>query len=287
MKRKLSRRQFIKWGFGATAAAAIAGGSYAIWGERFNYETKKVELPCKRLPSSLDGLRVAHISDTHLGFFYNLDQLKPVVEKLNALEPDLICFTGDLFDHIVENAKECSALLRTLQAPLGKWACLGNHDYEAKVRAVKSVLTEGGFRVLQNEHERIRAGAGGDFLTIAGLDDSLVGRPNMKATLHNMDSQAFTILLSHESGVADQALEYPIDLVLSGHSHGGQVRIPLVGAVFVPQMGDTYIMGHYMLQRDQSPPLHVYVNRGIGTTHLPIRFLCRPEITLITLRSTL
>ncbi|WP_442601371.1 metallophosphoesterase [Paenibacillus sp. KN14-4R] len=283
MNRKISRRKFLKWGLASAVTAAIGGSSYTIWGERFWYETVPIELQLKRLPLVFDGIRIAHISDLHLGFFYNLNQLNHVVDKLNALGADLICFTGDLFDSRVEHEKETSHLLSQLQAPLGKWACLGNHDYQAKVKSVKPVLINGGFRVLQNENERITMR--GSSFTLAGLDDSLVGRPNLKATIKGIQPNECTILLSHESSVADQAVHYPIDLMLSGHSHGGQVRLPLIGAVFTPEMGDKYVMGHYMLDRIPSSPLHVYTNRGIGTTHLPIRFLCRPEITLLTLRA--
>ncbi|WP_019122860.1 metallophosphoesterase [Brevibacillus massiliensis] len=276
---KVTRRRFLKTlknGVIAMAGACL----YSVCIERFWIAIREQVIAFERLPADLDGLRIVHFSDVHAGHYFSPQHLLKVVGQVNGLQPDLICFTGDLFDSRVEDAKEIVSALSKLRSRLGKWAVLGNHDYRSGSEKVAKVLSQAGFQLLQNQH-----GAAGSLekaLYIAGVDDVLYGKPDLQQALRGIPEGKFTILLAHEPDFADYAGGFPVDLQLSGHSHGGQVRLPFIGPILTPEYGQKYPDG---LQKVDSASLLVYTNRGIGTTILPIRFFCRPEITLLTLRS--
>jgi predicted MPP superfamily phosphohydrolase len=281
-KKPISRRSFLKKSMLA-AAGLIASGTliagYSSFIEPKWVEMKRIRLYFERLPRSFRGIRIVHFSDIHLGHHFNLHNLKGIAHQIQLEKPDLLCFTGDLFDFaFTENLQQTSRILAELQAPLGKWAVLGNHDYYSRVETTVSLLSDGGFTVLMNEHKKISLGE--ESLQIAGVDDMLKGRPDLVHALQHTDPAVFTLLLSHSANYADIAAAHPIDLQLSGHSHGGQVRLPFIGALVTPPLGDKYIMGHYQHERSN---LQIYTNRGIGTTIHPVRLFCRPEITIITL----
>ncbi|MFC0333323.1 metallophosphoesterase [Paenibacillus sepulcri] len=282
-ERYITRRTFLKKSgllFGALLAAPIAGFSYTRYMEPRLIRIVNKKLAFRNLPRSYEGLRIVHFSDVHLDFHYGLDRMEGLVAKLRELQPDLLCFTGDLYDNSVGSSKEgCSRLLGQLKAPLGKWAVLGNHDYTAGAEAVTSILEDGGFRVMNNSWEPI--GHEGQPLRIAGIDDVLRGSHDFDAALPPNGKEPFTILLAHEPDMADEALNYNVDLQLSGHSHGGQVRLPHFGAIFTPELARKYPDGLYVLGDEKK--LTLYTNRGIGVSTYPVRFWCRPEITVLTL----
>lgn len=167
-----------------------------------------------------------------------------------------------------------------LRAPFGQFAVLGNHDAFGTRKVVTKGLTQSGFHVLHNEHIVLTQGT--DKLYIAGIDDPWVGKADIAQALLHIPEEACTILLAHEPDFADDFCKLPIDLQLSGHSHGGQVRLPFVGALYTPPHGSKYSSGLYQLPNSQ---LQVYTTRGIGVTRMPVRFNCRPELTVITLHS--
>ncbi|MBP1995273.1 metallophosphoesterase [Paenibacillus eucommiae] len=288
MKQKnlTTRRSFLQKSIYAAAGLLIAGGltgGYSTLIEPRWYETTYTRLVFDRLPAAFRGVRIVHFSDVHLGYHFDNSNLRTLIDRIMKEKPDLICFTGDLFDQEVgENPSKVSELLAQLKAPLGKWACLGNHDYYSGYQETISVLQAGGFTTLLNEHQYISKGD--QAIQIVGVDDMSVGRPDIKRAMKDTDPDAFSLLLSHSSNYADAAAPYSLDLQLSGHSHGGQIRLPLIGALVLPPHGNKYAMGHY--QADNSK-LQIYTTRGIGTTIFPLRFLCRPEITVLTLNSSL
>lgn len=140
-------------------------------------------------------------------------------------------------------------------------------------------MDQGGFQLLQNEHILIRNGSAS--FALAGLDDVMLGKPDIEKALNRIPEDLFTLLMVHEPDVADDYQRYPIDLQLSGHSHGGQVQLPFYGYMVTPPYAEKYVEGHYRLEQG----LDLYVSRGIGTTRLPYRFLCQPEISLFLLKS--
>ncbi|NQX66788.1 metallophosphoesterase [Paenibacillus alba] len=282
--KRLSRRTFLKNGlFTLKALAALAGvgGLYSIFGERFWIQVKRVPLAYRRFPSSFAGMRIVQFSDTHIGKYYSLKRLEEVVELVQKQKPDLICFTGDLFDSkFGEVSDDVIPILARLQAQLGKFAVLGNHDMRLNAKRVVDVLERSGFTVLINGSRSIVRGH--ERMQVVGIDEMFHGQPDLPLALKGVGKDDFVLLLAHEPDFADTALAFPVDLQLSGHSHGGQIRIPFYGSIFIPDLAQKYPMGLYSFAGSE---FHVYTNRGIGTTLFPIRFNCRPEMTVFDLEA--
>jgi uncharacterized protein len=279
---RITRRDFLKRAMTTIGAACIALPSYSFFLERYWVETTHLTLTLPQLPPSFSGLRVVQLSDIHLGFYYNINHLEGIIRRVNQLEPDLICFTGDLVDDAIDGLEQSVPLLRKLHAPLGKVAIFGNHDFRSgHPNMVRSTLIKSGFTFLRNSH--ITLNKYGDPFHIAGLDDLFGGHPDMDRTLSPIPKSEFTMLLAHEPDMADYIGNYNVNFMLSGHSHGGQIRLPFYGAVYRPDGAKHYVRG---LKTIPEKGLTLYVNRGIGTTFLPIRFNCRPEITLFTLNAS-
>jgi predicted MPP superfamily phosphohydrolase len=281
-RRATSRRDFLKtsakWGLGLLGLAA-AGGSYATVLEPRWLEVVRSRIELPDLPPAFRGARVAHFSDVHFDFYFGADRLRGLVRKIQDEEPDMILFTGDLVDSSMGNAgNQVSEILGKLQAPLGQYAVLGNHDYFDNARDVAEALANGGFRVLRNESELVHRG--GQTIRIAGVEDYSRGKPNLSNALKAAQDEECVLLLAHIPDFAAQALAFPVSLQLSGHSHGGQVRLPFAGPVVRVPGAKLYPDG---LCRPGGGKLQLYTNRGIGVTGLPIRFLCRPELTIHTL----
>ncbi|MEK8130797.1 metallophosphoesterase [Paenibacillus filicis] len=282
--KKTSRRSFLSkaaltlLGIVALPPAAVA---YARYAEPKWLDIERVTLRTPRLPQAMDGLKVVQFSDTHLGFHYDAASLTQLADIINKLEPDILCFTGDLVDYAVgsEGSAYAEALGR-MQAGLGKFAVLGNHDYfKGGDVVVAKTLAAGGFRVLRNQAARVQKGNGS--MWVAGVEDMWYGKPDIARSLNAVNPDDYVLLLSHSPDYADTVVDFPVDVQLSGHSHGGQVRIPFYGHVVVPKFAEKYVIGHYNLgERD----FQLYVNRGIGVSQQPIRFNCRPELTCFTLK---
>lgn len=281
----MDRRTFLKRGMGSLITLfGLSGGGYFYAKEleprmiKFQHEL----IQSKKIPPSFDNFKIAQFSDTHIGFHYTVDQLSELIEKINANHPDVIVFTGDL----VDNPNEFDAYtsiqekLKRLDAPYGKFWIYGNHDHGGYgTEIIKKVMKESDFHLLQNSHTVIEKEA--DRFILAGIDDVMLGKPDLTVALNQVNHELFTILLAHEPDYADIASKYPIDVQLSGHSHGGQVRLPWIGDLYTPDYAEKYVKGKYMLNKDT---FTLYVNSGIGTTRLPYRFLCKPEIHIFTLK---
>lgn len=277
----IDRRRFIKRGvMWLAGAAGLAAGSagYSFLFERQWLEIRSQTVSLPSLPNGFKGMKLVQFSDVHLGHYYEPEDLQEAAELIQKQRPDLICFTGDLVDEDHETVVKAVPVLRKLEAPLGKFAVLGNHDYRAGADQVAQALEKAGFQVLLNRHVRLERN--GASLYIAGVDDALYGEADLSKTLQGIPEKACTILLAHEPDVAVKAAHHPVALQLSGHSHGGQVRLPLVGHVLTPPLARKYVNGLYTAEGSE---LQVFVNRGLGTTILPVRFLCRPELTVLTL----
>lgn len=277
----MTRRAFLKRCGAAFLGAGMLTGGYAWLWEPRQLDVTRLTLRCPRLPEAFDGVRIAHFSDLHVGYHSRVRDMARLKEAVQAEVPDMICFTGDAVDSGTDALADYIPLLASMDAGLGKYAILGNHDYLVHPDRVADMLVMAGFRVLRNENVLIKHQ--GARLAVVGLDDQLMGSPDPVQGLNGVPEGLFTLLMMHEPDFADTAALYPFDLQISGHSHGGQVRLPWVGALLTPPGSRRYIMGRYAIG-DRSMPL--YVNRGIGETHLPIRFLCKPELTVLTLRTS-
>ncbi|WP_167747021.1 metallophosphoesterase [Cohnella luojiensis] len=234
-------------------------------------------------------MTIVQFSDIHLGPHFSLSQLDQLASTLNSLNPDIVVFTGDLFDarrkSNFTNYDPTPALSR-IQAPLGKYAIYGNHDFghTRMNRCTGTFLQKAGFAVLLNESKRIMLPSG-EYITVAGLDDFNCGSPDMASAFAKLSDDGFNLLLAHEPDIADRLPRYPIDLQLSGHSHGGQVSLPIVGALIKSSLGRKYIGGLYRVHKKlrAERPYLLYTNRGIGTTRIKVRFGSKPEVSVFTL----
>lgn len=273
---KIAFNGLLAW---ALSLAGLTGGwIYGCTVERKWLAIRQVHLPLARLPRQFSGFRLVLVSDTHLGLYFGPPELARVVEAVNRLVPDAICFAGDLLDTRSSPGVlgQAVPLLTELKAPAGKYAVLGNHDYRRDARQVIRELSRGGFRVLINEHAVLEKSQAR--LYLIGLDDILEGRPNLTTATEGIPAGACRILLVHEPDYANETKKYDLDLQLSGHSHGGQVRLPIIGPLAGSKLGKKYPTGLYRVGN-----LFLYTNRGLGTTVLPVRFFCRPEITMLIL----
>ena len=244
------------------------------------------EIEASTIPKEFNNKKILQFSDVHLGPEFTLKQLEHLVEKMNELHPDIVVFTGDLIDKFGSYSaerEEAKVILQKIYAPLGKYAVFGNHDRGGGGSLFyKKYMEEAGFSVLVNEVQKIKV-ENGKYIIISGLDDFLLGKPQIDSTLKNLKQNDFNMLLVHEPDVVTKINRYPVDLQLSGHSHGGQVQIPFVGPLITTKLAEHYVEGMYEVE-GKSKPLYLYVNRGIGTTRMPVRFWSVPELSVFVLK---
>ena len=278
----ITRRKFI--GLAASAGAlAIAADSTLIEPNRPRIVRQEIHL--RRWPERLDGFTIALLSDFHYDPYCSVHPLKAAIGMVNGLRPDLIALTGDFVSSPLVGsnperasaAEPCAQLLRQMQAPHGLWAIMGNHDFFTDPDRVTRVLRAHGIHVLDNQSIPIEPGGGRFWL--GGVGDVLGNAANLDATLQPVPDDEATILMVHEPDYADHVARHPVDLQLSGHSHGGQIRFPFLRPLYLPDLGQKYISGLYKVG-----PLTLYTSAGLGTVIVPIRWNCPPEITLLTLR---
>ena len=247
----------------------------------------QVGLKLKRLPPAFDGIRIAQLSDIHFNSFMTVSHFDRVIELANAQKPDLVILTGDFVTspHEVgdrrasaEQTWPCADALRRLAPRLGCFAVLGNHDYDTDADVVSEALNTGAqIQVLRNRAVALeREGAR---LWLAGIDNVTANRARPDDALRGVPSQECTLVAVHEPDFADEMRKFPVDFQMSGHSHGGQIRFPVVGALYLPRWARKYPMGHYRFGDFQ-----LYTNRGIGVIGVPMRLMCPPEITVFTLK---
>ena len=278
----ITRRKFI------ALAAAAGAGALAIDSTLFEPNRPRIvrqEIALRRWPEHLEGFTIALLSDFHYDPYCSVHPLKAAIGMVNGLRPDLIALTGDFVSApwLSANAKAaaaaepCAELLRQMRAPHGLWAALGNHDFFTDPVRVTGALRAAGIQVLINQSIAIEANGGRFWL--GGVNDLMGGRADLNATLQAVSSGEATILMAHEPDYADFVVRHPVDLQISGHTHGGQVRLPLVGPLYLPDLGKKYISGLYRVG-----PLNLYTNAGLGTVRIPVRWNCPPEITLLTIR---
>lgn len=281
----ITRRDFLKNIVKSVVGIFGASGLsyyYARYIEPEMLTIKQYPLLHSKIPDSFENFTILQFSDTHLGFHYDMQSFERLVDTIHEENPDVIVFTGDLVDapQTYTFTPRLTQLLQELKAPFGKYWIYGNHDHGGYgTEKIKQVMTKGGFQLLQNQHDSIQKD--GQEIVIAGLDDLMLGSPNIERTLRLVDPNTFTLLLVHEPDSADRYQSYPVDVQLSGHSHGGQIQLPGFGYLVTPPMAEKYVEGHYILDS-----LDLFVSRGIGTTRLPYRFLCRPEVSVFHLKPT-
>jgi predicted MPP superfamily phosphohydrolase len=277
----ITRRKFI--GLAASAGVAALAADTVLF-EPNRLRVVRRDMALRRWPTRLEGFTIALLSDFHYDSLFSVHPIRSCIGMANALRPDLIVLTGDFVSSPLAgdpkvgaaSAEPCAQLLRDLRAPHGLWAVLGNHDAYTDPARVTSALRVAGIPVLMNrsipiEHDGAR-------FWLAGVADVLEQRSDLTGALHNLPPDEAVILLAHEPDYADHVARYPVDLQLSGHSHGGQVRVPFMRPLYLPDLARKYILGQYQIRG-----LTLYVNAGIGTVNVAVRMNCPPEITLLTM----
>jgi predicted MPP superfamily phosphohydrolase len=283
-KTNVTRRGFL------LGSGAVAAGMAFYSGEIARHEISVVTRPIaiNNLPAAFQNFRIIQISDIHYEEYAEPSFVARVIGQVNALAPDLVVLTGDyvsfgpLGRSFALGAMERCAEQLSHVACARRYAVMGNHDSVLGAPTIRPILAAVGIPLLVNEHVPIERG--GERLWLSGIHDPVTHVPNLETAIPERPDGP-VLLMSHGPDYADEVLVHPrgrlVDLMISGHTHGGQVRIPFVPPVHLPEGGRKYIEGLFRFGRMQ-----LYVNRGIGTTGLPLRLNCPPEITLMTLQSS-
>ena len=287
-----ARRDFLRKGAGLAAAAPFVISGYGGFIERRRFEIEDFTVSISGLTSSLSQLRIVQLSDIHLGPFLTAEELAGYVDAVNRLRPDLVAITGDFVTSRHDEVSPCVEELSKLKARYGTFACLGNHDIYAGVSGeLTRELRETGISMLRNEAVSVQVG--NTNLGILGIDDLGRGRPNFQRAAAAAENNAaeVNILLSHRPEIFPKAAQAGIDLVLSGHYHGGQVKLtPNPDGPSIARLMTVFPEGLFTLpyRSGNNPPAKkqstLFVSRGIGITALPIRINCPPQIAQLTLR---
>lgn len=238
-------------------------------------ESVVVEL--ERLPKKLENFRIVHLSDIHHSPFTGLEHIRRAISIANDLKPDMFVLTGDYVSHEAEYIRPAAEVLGTLKAEFGTHACLGNHDHWTDADLVTKEFRAAGINVLINEGFRLAAREGASFW-IGGVDDYMVGKTDLRAALRGSFPDEMKLLLAHNPVILRQAARYDVDLIFSGHTHGGQVKLRDEEKRILPRRK----LKNGLHRRGAT---QIYITRGIGTVVLPVRFGCPPEITFIELRN--
>lgn len=286
--KRISRRDFLKlsaWFLGLGAAASVGGVEYVTQIEPAWVDVTHPTLKLPRLHPAFSGFRLAQMSDIHMGGWMNRARLDKAVQLILDEAPDAVAITGDyLLGRGWDNTRaaaldEVCAALKPLVDALPVFTTMGNHDYWTDIAKIRPKIREAGLMELANEIHTLRRGDAS--LHICGLDDVYENKHNLNLVLARLPSDSAAILLCHEPDFADtSAAAERFDLQISGHSHGGQVVLPYYGVIHTPRHGHKYPLGQY-----QVGSMLQYTNRGVGMARIPVRFNCRPEITIFTLES--
>ncbi|MFC1996211.1 metallophosphoesterase [Chloroflexota bacterium] len=276
---KISRREIIKYSALTLGAGAASVLTYAaLKNELLNPVVERITIPIHNLAPTLKGLRIVQISDIHFKPIVTLNMVRKTVSIINSLQPDLIVITGDFVTRFISAIYEMTPVLAQLRARYGVFASLGNHDIWVNPSVITQTLNTAGIQVLINQGVPISVE--GETLWLAGIDDVMSGKPDLKEALKGSPTKAAIVLLGHEPDPANEfSQDGRVSLMLTGHSHGGQIRLPGIGSPFKAHLAEKYDMGLYKVG-----DMWLYVNRGIGViTSVPLRLNCPPEISEFTL----
>ena len=244
-------------------------------------KVKEYKIESNKISNAYDGLKVIHISDIHYDVSITKEDLKNIIKNINALKPDLVFLTGDLVDDKITQKQhnEIADAFKELNAKIGKYAILGNHDYSYK--NWNELITDMGFTNLNDSYELIYDNSN-EAIFIAGISSNIYAKKGIEDRsetifeyLNSANTNQYKILLMHEPDYIEDIDYNKFDLILSGHSHNGQVRFPLIGALYTPVGSKKYYKEYYRLNETD-----LYISSGLGTTLLPIRLFNRPSFNL-------
>jgi len=278
MPNSLTRRDFMR-GLVATPLVAIsATAAYARLIEPYNYRISETDIYIRDLPSTFENFRITQLTDIHHSRILGLDEIRRVVNLAQQTKPDMFVLTGDYSTSYRRYIEPCADVLSALSAPEGVWAVLGNHDHYTDPELTTRALQRNHIAVLNNANTTLRRGS--DAIQLSGIDDWTWNGTDWVKAFAGLKPNTPTILLSHQPTVLDFEQTKDVSLILSGHTHGGQLKFPLLGApasLFTRDM--RYARGLFRRGETQ-----LYVSTGTGVIGLPVRFGVRPEIAVLRLR---
>ncbi len=263
------------------ALGTVTGIIVTWWAARrapYRQTVAQVVVKLPRSHGELTGLTIAFLTDTHVNPFFRARRLEPLAGELESIRPDIVAFGGDYISGSSRYIDEATPVLARIArtARLGAWGVLGNHDMANSPRAIAAALSQAGITPLKNEALQIQTGQGD--LWLVGIDDAIHGKPDLTHAFAPVPAGAASICLWHEPDLAEQAAAFGPFLQLSGHTHGGQVRLPLIGALARPKLGKRYVLGRFTIG-----DMELYVSPGLGVYKPPVRLFCPPELTIVRL----
>lgn len=243
--------------------------------------TKEYVIMDKDVPDNFDGLKIVHFSDLHYNRAISLNKVKSIVNEINDINPDIVVFTGDLIDRdaiISDNDyDELANILGNIKSKYGKYAVIGNHDYEKDKDGVIKVFHKADFKYLENSYEIIY-NKENEKIFIGGLGNVTHNQEDISKMMEYFNDEGnkidYKIILVHEPDIADNIVkDYKVNLILAGHSHNGQVRLPIIGAIYKPPYAKNYYDNYYNLDGT-----NLYISSGIGVSTVNYRLFNHPSI---------
>lgn len=273
-----SRRNFLRALAAPPLVAVSATAAYASFVEPYNYLISETDILIRDLPQAFEGFRITQVTDVHHSRIVAIEEVQRVVRLAQQTNPDLFALTGDYTSSYRSYIEPCAEALGRLTAPEGVWAVLGNHDHYTDPELTTRALERNHIAVLNNANTRLRRGS--DVIQLAGIDDWSWAGTDWRRAFYKLDKRIPTVLLSHQPVVLNAKEAQNASLILSGHTHGGQIKLPLIGAPARFATKDMqYAQGLFKRGNSQ-----LYVSSGTGVIGLPIRLGVRPEIAVLRLR---
>ena len=271
------RREFVKALVAAPLVAVSAASAYARLIEPYSYLISETDVFIRDLPQAFEGFRITQLTDIHHSRILGINEVRRVVSLAQRTNPDMFVFTGDYSTSYRRYIEPCAEALSGLSAPEGVWAVLGNHDHYTDPELTTRALERQHINVMNNAHTTLQRGS--DSIQLSGIDDWSWNAQDWARAFSGLKAATPTILLSHQPSVLDLEQTKQVALILSGHTHGGQLKLPFLGA---PARFATQDLkyAHGLFRRDDT---QLYVSAGTGMIGLPLRFGVRPEIAVLRL----
>lgn len=260
---------------------------YARYIGTYGFITKEYTLYSEDIPTSYDGLKVVHFSDIHYNRIISLDKINKIVDEINLINPDIVVFTGDLVDKdvslVTTDYVELTEAFSKIKAKYGKYAILGNHDYPVKDKVIQ-LFNDSDFNYLDNSYDVIY-NQNSEKIYIAGVGNTSYNEDNLEKTMEFLGDSSegsYKIILVHEPDISDNIVDnYDVSLILGGHSHNGQVRLPVIGALYTPDGSKTYYDESYELNDTL-----LYISSGVGVSTMNFRLFNKPSINFYRINKT-
>jgi predicted MPP superfamily phosphohydrolase len=273
-----TRRDFLNGLVAAPLVALSAAAAYSRLIEPYNYWISENDIFIRDLPPAFEGFRITQLTDIHHSRILGISEVRRVVSLAQQTKPDMFVLTGDYSTSYRRYIEPCADALATLSAPEGVWAVLGNHDHYTDAELTTRALERNHIAVLNNAHTTLHRGS--DSLQLSGIDDWTWNATDWDRAFSGLNAKTPTILLSHQPTVLDLEQTNKVSLIISGHTHGGQLKFPFLGAPASRFTNDLkYARGLFRRGETQ-----LYVSSGTGVIGLPLRFGVRPEIAVLRLR---